>query len=68
LEIGPDIGILYKANDVFTASIKSKNDFSYKNDDSKNHWNSSVYLFASIPIGAGKTNSKQTKQDEKAAE
>jgi hypothetical protein len=107
LEIGPNIGILYKANDVFTASIKSKNDFSYKNDikdqlkfldaglmaglgyhllkgkgmnfgiryyqgfvniskndDSKKHWNSSIFLFASIPVGSGASATKKPKKNE----
>jgi hypothetical protein len=39
-----------------------------KDDNSKNYWNSSVYLFASIPIGAGNANSKKTKQNESSGE
>ena len=32
VELGPVFGLLYKANDVFTADIKNKEDLSYKKD------------------------------------
>jgi hypothetical protein len=96
VELGPVISILYKANDVFNADIKEKQDLTFKNNildkcnridvggeagigyhllkgtgvnlgvryyygfvdliknnPDKPQFNSSFYLFASIPIGAG---------------
>jgi hypothetical protein len=107
MELGPQIGLLYKAQDEFTVSLNSKNDLVYKidikdqlrrldagimaglgyhlfagrgmnfgiryyqgfvniskDDDSKKQWNSSIYLFASIPIGSGASTTKKSKKNE----
>jgi hypothetical protein len=120
VEAGPNLGLLYKANDEFQATVNSKNDLSYtqkvlqeynkidagvmggigyqlqhgtgvnfglryyygltniyKDNPGNAQRNSSFYLFASIPIGAGekakaknaeKMKERQEKKAKKEAE
>jgi hypothetical protein len=120
VELGPVFSILYKANDVFKADIKDKEDLTYnnkildkcnrmdvggeagigyhlikgtgvnlgiryyygfvdliKNNPDKSQLNSSFYLYASIPIGAGEkgqankaaaAKKRQEKRERKLAE